>query len=105
MQAKMISDDTAQVEMIQMVMYMFITGAILFTIALVIPPIFTVVTDMGSIMDVTGSIYFDVLSTFSLATKMWFFFLVLVMVKVLIHFGLMAIKKQRYTGVESESDF
>ena len=103
---KTMSDTSAQTELIPMCLWLFISTAFLFTLAFVVPPAFQVVYKMSEAMDTTGSIYYDVVSQFNIGVNMWYFFLVLIIVIQLIHMGLVALKKQRYTGEQhAESDF
>lgn len=98
------NDTSAQVEMLQQTMYIFIVVAVLFAMSLVIPPVFAVIVQIDAVADHSGSLYYDVPAIFDLSVKIWGFFLVLIVVKTIIHLGLMAIKKQRYTGV-SDREF
>ena len=99
-------NNKAQTELIPMVLNLFIVTAFLFTLALVIPPSFTIIDELDNAADQSGSIYYDVPAQFNKAANIWYFMLVLIVVTILIHMGLIAIKKQRYTGERiNESDF
>jgi len=99
-------NDKAQTELIPMTLYLFVVTAFVFTLAFVIPPAFKIVEQLDDAADPTGSIYYDVPAKFDLGVKMWYFILVLIVSTILIHMGLIAIKKQRYTGeYQNESDF
>ncbi|MDF1533674.1 MAG: hypothetical protein P1P69_04125 [Methanosarcinaceae archaeon] len=98
-------NDNAQTELIPMTLYLFILTAFVFTIAFVIPPAFQIIEQMSHAADPTGSVYYDVTTNFNLSVKMWYFVLVMIVVTKIIHMGLLALKKQRYTGVQHESDF
>ena len=61
---------------------------------------------MTAIMDVNGTYYYDVGTTFNTAKKLWYFLLIMITAVEFIHLILLAIKKQRYTGGDTyESDF
>jgi len=99
-------NDKAQTELIPMTLYLFVVTAFVFTLAFVIPPAFKIVEQLNDAADPAGSIYYDVTTNFDLGVKMWYFILVLIVSTILIHMGLIAIKKQRYTGeYQNESDF
>lgn len=99
-------DDKAQTELIPMTLYLFVVTAFVFTLAFVIPPAFKIVEQLDDAADPAGSLYYDVPAKFDLGVKMWYFILVLIVCTIIIHMGLIAIKKQRYTGERiNESDF
>lgn len=98
-------NDKAQTELVPMVLYLFITTAFVFTLAFVIPPAFQIIDQLDDAADPTGSIYYDVTGNFNLGTMVWFFMLVMIIATRLLHMGLIAIKRQRYTGEQYESDF
>ena len=99
-------NDKAQTELIPMTLYLFIVTSFVFTLAFVIPPAFKVVEQLDEAADHSGSIYYDVPAKFDLGVKAWYFILILIVSTILIHMGLIAIKKQRYTGErEYESEF
>lgn len=99
-------NDKAQTELIPMTLNLFIVTAFLFTLIFVIPPAFKIVEGLDNAADHSGSIYYDVPAKFNTAVNMWYFSLVLIVSTILIHMGLIAIKKQRYTAErQNESDF
>lgn len=99
-------DDKAQTELIPMTLNLFIVTAFLFTLVFVVPPAFKIVEQLDNAADHSGSIYYDVPAKFDVGVKMWYFILVLIVSTIIIHMGLIAIKKQRYTGERiNESDF
>jgi len=99
-------NDRANTEMIPAVVFLFITTAVLYTCAFVFPPSFEIVYALCDILDTGGSLYYDVESTFNLGVTMWYFMLVLMIVVQVVHIGLLAIKRQRYTGeYQNENDF
>lgn len=99
-------NDKAQTELIPMTLNLFIVTAFVFTLAFVIPPAFTIIEGLDNAADHSGSLYYDVPAKFNAAANMWYFLLVLIVSTILIHMGLIAIKKQRYTGEQfNESDF
>lgn len=99
------NDADAQTELIPMCLYLFITTAFVFTLAFVIPPAFQIIGQLDDAADHTGSLYYDVTANFDLGVKMWFFVLVMIISTRLLHMGLIAIKRQKYTGEQYESDF
>jgi hypothetical protein len=101
----LLKDTRANTEMIPMVVYIFILTLVLFTLAFVISPSLSIIHSMSAVLDTSGSIYYDVESRFDLAVKAWFFLLPMMVAVKLLHLGLLAIKKQRYTGGSNESDF
>lgn len=101
-----LKDERANVEMIPKVVWLFISTAILFTTAMVFPPSFQIVYGLADTMDTGGSLYYDVAGTFNTAVGMWYFFLVMIIVWNVVHLGLLALKRQRYTGENrNDSDF
>ncbi|MBN1134088.1 MAG: hypothetical protein JXA38_04085 [Methanosarcinaceae archaeon] len=103
---KMLKDIHGNVEMIHQTLIIGITLATLWIITLVVPPIFQLIPALAATMDTEGLYYFDVVAKFNTAIKAWYFFLILSTAVSFVHLGLLAIKKQRYTGGnEYESDF
>lgn len=99
-------NNKAQTELIPMIMYLFIVTAFVFTLVFVIPPAFKIVEELDAAADSSGSIYYDVPAKFDVGVKAWYFILVLIVGKILIHMGLIAHRKQRRTGERfDESDF
>lgn len=99
-------NDKAQTELIPMILNLFIVTAFIFTLVFVIPPSFQIVSNLNAAADPAGSIYVDIPAKFDLGVKMWYFVLVLIISTLLIHMGLIALKRQRYTGERTdESDF
>jgi len=98
-------NDKAQTELIPMCLYLFIVTAFVFTLAFVIPPAFKIVEQLDEAADHSGSIYYDVPEKFDIGVKAWYFMLILIVSTIIIHMGLIALKKQRYTGEQYESDF
>ncbi|MCK5387390.1 MAG: hypothetical protein KAJ39_09390 [Gammaproteobacteria bacterium] len=101
-----LKDETANVEMIPKAVYVFISTAVLYTTAMVFPPSFQIVHALADTMDTSGSLYYDVGATFDVGVMMWYFFLVMIIAWNVVHLGLLAIKRQRYTGeMRNDSDF
>lgn len=99
-------NDNGQTELIPMTLNLFIVTAFVFTIAFVIPPAFTIISQLDEAADHTGSIYYDVTTNFDLGVKIWYFMLVMIISTIILHMGLIALKKQRYTGEQKiENDF
>ena len=73
---KLITDINGNVEMIPKTLMIGITIAILWVITLVIPPVFQIIPSMATILDTSGSLYYDVETTFNTAVKMWYFFFI-----------------------------
>ena len=101
----MFTNNEAQTELVPMILYLFITTAFVFTLAFVIPPSFQIIEQLDDAADHTGSLYYDVMGNFDLGVKIWFFMLVMIIATRLLHMGLIAIKRQKYTGEQYESDF
>lgn len=91
-------NDKAQTELIPMTLNLFIITAFIFTLAFVIPPAFTIIEQLNEAADPTGSVYYDVTTNFNMGVKVWFFMLVMIVATKLLHMGLIAVRKQRYTG-------
>lgn len=98
-------NNKAQTELVPMCLYLFITTAFVFTLAFVIPPAFQIVEQLNDAADHSGSLYYDVTANFNLGSMIWFFMLVMIIATRLLHMGLIAIKRQKYTGEQYESDF
>lgn len=99
-----IFDNSGNVEMIPMVLTIFITAVLAYILSFIAYPIFSIVGHLTPIMDTGGSIYTDVGAKFDSAVSAFSFLLIFVVVKPIIHLGLLAIKKQRSEG-SFESDF
>lgn len=102
---KLTKDDKAQVEMVQMAIYIFIMTVLMYAVVMIVPSVFGVVGQLDAAADTTGSLYYDVPAVFDQATDIWYFICIMGIAILMIHFGLMAIKKQRYTGQADESEF
>ena len=101
---KLINNNSGNVEMIPMVVSMFVTTVIVYILSFIAYPILSVIGQLTPIMDVSGSLYTDVGAKFDFAVKAFSFLLIFIVVKPIIHLGLLAIKKQRSEG-SYESDF
>ena len=101
---KLLDESSASTQLIPMVLSIFITTIIMYVLSFVVSPIFQIVYQLTPIMDVSGSLYTDVGGKFDTAVKAWSFLIILVIVKQLMHFGLIAIKQRRVEG-SFESDF
>lgn len=103
---KLIDDISGNVEMIPQTIIIGITIFVLWVLTLTVSPSFQLIPAMTAIMDVNGTYYYDVETTFNTAKKLWYFLLIMITAVEFIHLILLAIKKQRYTGGDSyESDF
>lgn len=101
---KLFKNNYGNTQMIPMVITIFVTTVTVYILSFIAFPIFSVVGQLTPLMDVSGSLYTDVGAKFNLSVKAFCFLLIFIIVKPIIHLGLLAIKKQRAEG-SYESDF
>lgn len=100
-----IKDDKASVLMIPKVVYIFILLITLFFVIVSVGPVLQLVPALTPAMDTGGSIYVNIGAYYDAAVKSYYLMIGIIIAVEFVHLGLLAIRKQRYTGATNESDF
>jgi len=99
---KLIEDLRANVEMIPMAMYLFVTVVFLYILVLAVAPVTGVIYTLIDLLDPETPFYYDPTPKYDASLKAWHVLLGLTVGIMILRMFILAIKKQRYTG---ESEF
>ena len=99
---KLFDNDTANVEMIPKVIYLFIMAVFLYYLIMGVAPTFQVIHELSWLIDTNETFGIDPMPKFDDAVDAWFIYIGLLMGAGIFHLFVLAIKRQRYTD---ESDF
>lgn len=99
---KLIEDIKANVEMIPMAMYLFVTVTFTYVLVLALPPVTGVVYTLIDLLDPNVPFYYDPTPKYDSSIKAWHVAIGIMIGIMILRMFILAIKKQRYTG---ESDF